>query len=70
MGSAPVGADDSVGPLRSCEFCADFRKNGAFCRADVGIGPYTTPEGFPGIGPYGSPEGFPSIGPCMVLLKP
>ena len=36
-----VGADDSVGPLGSCKFAAEFRKNGAFCRADVGIGPYT-----------------------------
>ena len=36
-----VGADDSVGPLGSCDFAAEFRKNGAFCRADVGIGPYT-----------------------------
>ena len=35
-----VGADAHIGPLGSCEFAADFRKNGAFCRADVGIGPY------------------------------
>mgnify|MGYP000269027136 CR=1 FL=1 len=35
-----VGADDSVGPLRSYKFAVDSRKNGAFCRADVGIGPY------------------------------
>ena len=30
-----VGADDSVGPLRSYKFAVDSRKNGAFCRADV-----------------------------------
>ena len=30
----------SVGPLENFEFAADFRKNGLFCRADVGIGPY------------------------------
>ena len=36
----PVGADAHIGPLGSCEFAEDFRKNGAFCRADVGIGPY------------------------------
>mgnify|MGYP004565738169 CR=1 FL=1 len=35
-----VGADAHIGPLGSCEFAVDFRKNGAFCRADVGIGPY------------------------------
>ena len=35
-----VGADDSVGPLRSYKFAVDSRKNGAFCRADVGIGLY------------------------------
>ena len=29
-----------IGPQGSCEFAVDFRKNGAFCRADVGIGPY------------------------------
>ncbi len=29
-----------IGPLGSYEFAGDFRKNGAFCRADVGIGPY------------------------------
>ena len=29
-----------IGPLGSCEFAEDFRKIGAFCRADVGIGPY------------------------------
>ena len=36
-----VGADAHIGPLGNCEFAADYRKNGAFCRADVGIGPYT-----------------------------
>ena len=30
----------TVGILGSCEFAADYRKIGAFCRADVGIGPY------------------------------
>ena len=37
-----VGAVAHIGPLGSCEFAADFRKNSAFCRADVGIGPYNT----------------------------
>ena len=36
-----VGADAHIGPLGSYEFAADFRKNGAICRADVGIGPYS-----------------------------
>ena len=36
----PVGADAHIGPLESCEFAEDSRKNGAFCRADVGIGLY------------------------------
>ena len=35
-----VGADAHIGPSGSYEFAADFRKNGAICRADVGIGPY------------------------------
>ena len=26
--------------MGSYEFAADYRKNSAFCRADVGIGPY------------------------------
>ena len=38
-----VGADAHIGPLGSCEFAIAFRKNGAFCRADVGIGPYIVP---------------------------
>ena len=29
-----------IGPLGSYEFAEDSRENGAFCRADVGIGPY------------------------------
>ena len=29
-----------IGPLGTDEFVADFRKNGAHARADVGIGPY------------------------------
>ena len=36
----PVGADAHIGPLESCDFAEDSRKNVAFCRADVGIGPY------------------------------
>ena len=36
----PVGADAHIFLLESCEFAEDSRKNGAFCRADVGIGPY------------------------------
>ena len=35
-----VGADAHSGPLGSCEFAEDYRKNGVFFRADVGIGPY------------------------------
>ena len=35
-----VGADAHIGPLGSHEFAVDYRKNGAFRRADVGIGPY------------------------------
>ena len=38
-----VGADAYIGPLGSYEFAGDYRKNGAFCRADVGIGPYKAP---------------------------
>ena len=33
--SFAVGADDSVGPMRSYEFAEDFSKTGASCRADV-----------------------------------
>ena len=36
-----VGADAYIGPLGSCEFAEEYRKNAVFCRADVGIGPYT-----------------------------
>ena len=35
-----VGADTHIGLLESCKFAEEYRKNGAFCRADVGIGPY------------------------------
>ena len=35
-----VGADAYIGPLGSCDFAENLRENGAFCRADVGIGPY------------------------------
>ena len=38
-----VGAEAHIGPLGNYEFAADYRKNGAFCRADVGIGPYKQP---------------------------
>ena len=41
----PVGADAHIGPLGSYEFAEDYRKNGAICRADVGIGPYTETSG-------------------------
>ena len=34
-----------IGPLGSYEFAEDYRKNGAICRADVGIGPYTETSG-------------------------
>ena len=37
---AAVGADAYIGPLGSCEFAVGYRKTGAFCRADVGIGLY------------------------------
>ena len=40
MHTSVVGADAHIGPLGSCEFAEDYHKNGAFCRADVGIGPY------------------------------
>ena len=36
-----VGADAYIGPPGSCKFAADYRKNGAICRVDVGIDPYT-----------------------------
>ena len=35
-----VGVDAHIDPLGSCEFAEDRRKNGVFCRADAGIGPY------------------------------
>ena len=35
------GADAHIGPLGSYDFAGDPRKIGAFCRADVGIGPYS-----------------------------
>ena len=38
--SSFVGADAHIGPLGSCEFAVDLREYSAFCRADVGIGPY------------------------------
>ena len=41
-----VGADAHIGPFGSYEFAADYRKIGAFCRADVGIGPYRAQYGF------------------------
>jgi len=30
-----VGADACIGPLGSCEFAVDYRKNGLYCRADA-----------------------------------
>ena len=33
-------------PKGSYEFAEDFRKNGAFCRGDVGIAPYAKLEDF------------------------
>ena len=33
-----------IGPSGSYEFAADFRKNGAICRVDVGIDPYKQVE--------------------------
>ena len=36
-----VGADAHIGPLGSYDFAGDPRKIGAFCRADVGFGPYS-----------------------------
>ena len=30
-----VGADAHIGPLGSCKFAEEYRKNGAFCRADA-----------------------------------
>jgi len=30
-----VGADAYIGPPGSCEFAADYRKNGAICRVDA-----------------------------------
>ena len=35
-----VGGDAHIAPLGSRNFAGDFRKSGAICRADVGIGPY------------------------------
>ena len=35
-----VGVDAHIDPLGNREFAGDSRKIGAFCRADVGIGPY------------------------------
>ena len=42
-----VGADAHIGLLRSYEFAEDYRKNSAFCLADVGIGPYGLLRSFP-----------------------
>ena len=36
----PVGAEALCGASECCDYAEDARKNGAFCRADVGIGPY------------------------------
>ena len=40
-----VGVDAHIDPLGSCEFAEDYCKISAFCRADVGIGPYKGPSG-------------------------
>ena len=40
-----VGADAHIGPLGSCEFAEDYRKNSAICRVDVGIDPYESSWG-------------------------
>jgi len=34
------GVDAHIDPLESIVFAEDFRKNGAYRRADVGIDPY------------------------------
>ena len=34
-GQYSVGADAYIGPPGSCEFAADYRKNGAICRVDA-----------------------------------
>ena len=38
-----VGGDANIAPLGTIEFALDFRKNGAYCRVDVGIDPYEHP---------------------------
>lgn len=38
--SLSVGADAHIGSFGSCGFAAGFRKNGLYCRVDVGINPY------------------------------
>ena len=35
-----VGGDAHIDPLGSYEFAADYRKNGAICRADRVVRPY------------------------------
>ena len=49
-----VGADAHIGPLGSIEFAAEFCKNGANCRANVGIGLTKAPLGLKGIWHEGS----------------
>ena len=41
-----VGGDAYIAPLGTIEFALDFRKNGSYCRGDVGIAPYE-PDGRP-----------------------
>ena len=46
--------DAHIGPLGSIEFAAEFCKNGANCRANVGIGLTKAPLGLKGIWHEGS----------------
>ena len=41
-----VGGDAHIAPLGSYEFALDFRKNGSYCRGDVGIAPYEEGRSF------------------------
>ena len=45
-------------PLKGCEFAADFRKNGMFCRADRGVRPYKD------VGRSAAAEKLPRTGWC------
>ena len=39
-----VGGDAHIAPLGTAEFALGFRKNGLYCRVDVGIDPYEHPR--------------------------